>query len=100
MFEYGADLEARDDDGRTPLLLAVFHSNEKAVCMLLDKGADWNVEDVARLTPLDLAFCSEHPDLALRARIESLLEQAGAVEVSTVRQQRQAESTPPSPAPC
>ena len=43
--EDGADLEARDDQGRTPLLLATHGNNVDAARELIEAGADVNAKD-------------------------------------------------------
>lgn len=43
--EDGADLEARDDQGRTPLLIATHGSNVDAARELIEAGADVNAKD-------------------------------------------------------
>ena len=43
--EDGADLEARDDQGRTPLLIATHGNNVDAARELIEAGADVNAKD-------------------------------------------------------
>lgn len=50
-----ADLEKRDEHGRTPLLLAVDEGNSKKVKKLLAAGADYNVRDDFQGSPLSYA---------------------------------------------
>ena len=51
----GADIETRDDDGRTPLLNAAANGHLKVVKFLVDHGADTGVRDKVGRTPLSLA---------------------------------------------
>ena len=45
----GADLESRDRNGRTPLIVAAFASQEEAVAVLAEAGADVNALDADRV---------------------------------------------------
>jgi len=44
----GADIEAYDPKGYTPLILASYHGHRKATAMLLDEGASVDQHDAAR----------------------------------------------------
>ena len=80
LIELGADVDARDAKGRTPLILAVLYtggpegSMEKIVGLLIRNGADVNAADQHEWTPLSLA----HPKR--QAGIVELLKAAGAKE--------------------
>ena len=65
-------IEARDSQGRTPLLLAVLAHQAAAARALLDAGADANAADAGGVTPLAAARAANDPQLA------ALLEGYGA----------------------
>ncbi len=48
----GADVDARDADGNTPLILASFYASPDCVRLLLEKGADVNAANKAGVTAL------------------------------------------------
>jgi RNA polymerase sigma factor (sigma-70 family) len=73
----GADVNARDDVGRTPLHFAAEQGRLEVAQFLLSKGADVNAEDKRRCTPLHLAAQGGHREVS-----EALLK-AGA-EVNAV----------------
>jgi hypothetical protein len=72
LLDRGAALEARDELGRTPLMLAVMQRKPEVVRLLLDRGADPNVADSAGRTPLQQAKQENLREIA------ALLERAGA----------------------
>jgi hypothetical protein len=72
LLNQGAALEARDQAGRTPLMLAVMQRKPEVVRLLLDRGADPNVADSAGRTPLQQAKQENLREIA------ALLERAGA----------------------
>ena len=49
------DVNARDSEGRTALMLATRHGQTKTVLALLAHGADPNVSDAKGFTPLRIA---------------------------------------------
>ncbi|CAB0038856.1 unnamed protein product [Trichogramma brassicae] len=55
-------VDARDKWDQTPLHLAVWKTNKKAVKLLLKRGADPNVANVNGQTPLHLIFWREYDD--------------------------------------
>lgn len=75
----GADVNAKDNEGKTPIMFAVYNNqNAELVEYLLQKGADISVAvakgKFAGLYPLDLARLADHPN---RDKYIRLLEKAG-----------------------
>ncbi len=71
----GADIEQRDNLGRTPLLVHIEEPDSlDMVTALLDAGADVNARDEGGRSALTFAVLSENEDLAV------MLQQAGAVD--------------------
>ena len=75
----GADVETRDDRGRTPLLVAVTRDRLDVARVLLDHGADpdalddrhdtpWLVTGVTGSVPMAELLLAHQPDLTLRNR--------------------------------
>jgi hypothetical protein len=72
LLDQGAVIDARDEAGRTPLMLAVTQDQREIVRLLLARGADPNAADNTGHTPLQQATKRNLQDVA------ALLEQAGA----------------------
>jgi ankyrin repeat protein len=54
--DVGADLDQRDPDGTTALILAIINAHYDAAALLLERGADPNVADVQGMTPFYAAI--------------------------------------------
>ncbi|TRM57342.1 ankyrin repeat-containing domain protein [Schizophyllum amplum] len=87
LIDHGADVDASDEDGRTPLHGAAGNCEEQTIRLLIDLCCDVNAQSRNGETPLDAVgsdfFASD--DLALRERIRQMLRQAGATESSARR---------------
>jgi ankyrin repeat protein len=60
----GADVDAKDRDGDTPLHDAAFRGHEKIVGLLLAHGADVGAKNNAGRTPRDEALRRWHKEVA------------------------------------
>jgi hypothetical protein len=72
LLDQGVAVDARDADGRTPLMLAVAQGRLEVVRLLLARGADPNAADNSGRSPLQQARAGNLRDVA------ALLERAGA----------------------
>jgi hypothetical protein len=62
------DIDARDANGRSALMLAVVHDQKEAVTSLLAAGADPNAADTSGTTPLEAAIAAARPEIAAALR--------------------------------
>ncbi len=58
LLDSGADIEARDEAGDTPLMRAASYGQTETFKFLLERGAKVNVRDKGGMTPLIAAACS------------------------------------------
>ncbi len=63
LLSHGADVNARNRDGWTPLHYACRHGQTDIVCLLLDAGAEVNAKENNGSTPLSLACLNGHFEL-------------------------------------
>lgn len=68
LIQLGADIDARDNIGQTPLHVAVANGSLEAISVLLSAGASTSLIDNAKCTPLRAA-----QDIALRTQDNTLL---------------------------
>ncbi|KAK3360961.1 hypothetical protein B0T24DRAFT_120609 [Lasiosphaeria ovina] len=66
LLDRGADVEAKDKSGWTPLLRAIEYGQEAIVRQLLDRGADVEAKDDWGQTPLSWAAGNGHETIVLR----------------------------------
>jgi ankyrin repeat protein len=68
MLELGVDVNARDADDRTALLLAVLSKRKEIVQLLLTHGANANAADRSGTTPLQAAESTHESAIAATLR--------------------------------
>jgi hypothetical protein len=61
-------IDARDEGGRTALMVATLHGQSRAVDLLLAAGADPNAADVRGATPLQAALAGSQPAIVAALR--------------------------------
>ena len=61
----GTDVNAKNDDGTTPLRLAAFYGHMEIVELLIEKGADVNAKEEDGFTPLHYAETKEFTELLI-----------------------------------
>ena len=94
----GADLEARDRDGATPLHLAINGAPVDVVKILLDKGANLAAKTNRGQTPMDLVLDDDHyrrrivkflilieyaSDIEAKAKLREMAETIGVADFNT-----------------
>lgn len=62
LMDFGANLELKDDEGRTALHIAVEYGIVDMTRMLIDRGADINAKNADGYTPLECAKICENLD--------------------------------------
>lgn len=82
LLAWGADIDARDGKGQTPLHLAVAMGWTEAVPLLVSRGAKLETTDDEGQTPLRLAVDRKHPE------IEEVLRAAGATDMGQTRMEK------------
>ncbi len=61
--ERHADLDVQDGAGRTAVMLATLHGHSQAVALLLDAGANPNIQDHSGESPLDAALAADESEI-------------------------------------
>jgi len=81
LLAHGADINAKDGEGKTPLHFAAQQGTFRAVEWLLKNGADVNAKDNKGVTPLSLTkFRNRGREVEKRKDIADLLRKNGAKE--------------------
>lgn len=78
LVENGVDVEAIDDEGRTPLMMAANRNNLPLVKFLLSKGADVNAQDAKDANRLSVLMYAQHPEM-----VQYLLENGADPSIRT-----------------
>ena len=71
LIDAGADVNARDEDGGTPLHIAAEYSSKKILQVLIDAGADARAENKREDTPLHCAAGHNSNPEVLQALIDA-----------------------------
>lgn len=73
----GAEINAQDIEGHTPLHLAVLSANTRVVRLLLLKGAERNIKNNIEKNAIDIAKDNQSNDLIDMLKPEGILEKCG-----------------------
>jgi hypothetical protein len=77
LLQAGCDVNATDNNGRTPLMYAARYRRQTAVQLLLERGAKVNARDKVGMTALDMAKQFDNQEII------KLLQRAGALPGAT-----------------
>ncbi|MCG9894235.1 MAG: ankyrin repeat domain-containing protein [Fimbriimonadaceae bacterium] len=94
LLQSGADVDSRDESGRTALAWAVLEENLESVKLLLEQGADPGAEDREGIRPVDLAALSPPAIQKLFAAHNPYLARVGSLRL----QRMFSDYDPPTPA--
>lgn len=64
LIKQNIEVNAQNNDGLTPLMVAVFYQQYDICKLLLEHGADPNIADVDGVVPLDIAFFQKQEDIS------------------------------------
>lgn len=64
LIEMGADVNARDEDGQTPLIVAAATNQEDLLGLLVDLGADVNLQNNEGEVAIVQAIANNHPNIS------------------------------------
>ena len=78
----GADLNAKDDDGMTPLHYSAYYGHPEIVRALIEAGADMNVKYEGRATPLHMS-ADVYDAVGVPEVIRALIEAGADVNAKT-----------------
>lgn len=73
LLKYGCNIEAKDNDGRTPLMLACLRGRNDVIKTLLACGADPNAEDNSGKTTLQIMASEANRNMQWTSEVLSLL---------------------------
>ncbi|WP_374699426.1 ankyrin repeat domain-containing protein [Wolbachia endosymbiont (group A) of Limnophora tigrina] len=85
-FDQRANIEAKDDDGRTPLHRAAERGHKEIVEFLVDQGASIETKSKDNKTPLDLARERNHTEIVnlMQAKLDQKLTAVPKENLQTV----------------
>ncbi|KAF7931553.1 uncharacterized protein EAE98_004289 [Botrytis deweyae] len=70
LIEYGADFDAKDKEGRSPLYYAAYYGNSKVIQLLIERKAQLDSTDKNSETAL-IAACRKHHEAIIRVLVEA-----------------------------
>jgi hypothetical protein len=83
MLAYCKDVNIKDNDGNTPLHLAILNSCPiDFIDNLMEKGADLNIKNNQGETPLDLAIRKKSTEIMLLLKVKQCQKSVGVIEKS------------------